>query len=382
MISFYLIPGGAIDTVREGFEECEEFSALRQMKITNLKYSVHPIDIEVQSVEREKIPDDGDLTEFVNQLISSDVFEKEARKFAWEPISAAIPHLLSELCIDEKNFERITQIFAERLHSKEHDAQKKIAQLNVHVQKGSLLQITFKGDGRFFVLFVKVQLTQFLGESNYKKQNGYPLENTVLKMALVDFEDSCSPGRVLISDSNAKIAEYWWKDFLELQELTTNEYNTKTALDSMDGLLGRKLKKDSPADYYQLRNNLIGYFRNNKHYNHSRMLTHVFGDYHPVDSRVKIDDLRCAAMELPKKQKFDTKFDIQSELVNKRRKTIIALTTQIDLEIKDALENMMDTIKPATLEDGTEGVFIRSSDGYKYFGAEITGTSATVATLQ
>ena len=346
------------------------------MKITGLKYSVHPIDIAINAVQRETISDDGDLAEYVTMLIGSKMFETEGRKFEWKSATAPIPKLLSELCAVDGKFEVHTQTLAERLHEKERDAQKKVAQLKVQVQRGSLLQIIFRNNNRPHVLLVKVHLAQFLGEKNYKKQNGFPLENTVLKMALIEFTDEYLPDSVSIADSNAQLAEYWWKELLELTELTTDEYNTKTALNAMDSLLGRKLKKDHRTDYYHLRNNLLGYFRTNGNYNHTKMLTQVFGDYQPVDSRVKIEALRDAAAELPARNKFDPRFSIQPEFVNKRRKTTIALTEQIDLEIKDAIENMRDTIHAATLQDGTRGVFIRSPEGFDVFGAAHTNESA------
>jgi len=341
------------------------------MKISDLKYAVHPIDIKSSDkVQRQEIPEGADLDQFVRQLIASPLFEDENRKFHWPSPIALVPKLLSDMSRDNDEFDDATQVLAERLHEKERQAQDRVARLKTEVQKGSLIQISFRRDGQPHILLVKVHLAPFLREADYKKQNGYPLENTVLKMSLIEFDAKHCPRSMSVADSNARLAEYWWKEFLELTELTTDEFNTKTAFNSVEALLVRKLRKDYRADYYQLRNNLIGYFRTNRHYNHTKMLGYVFGDYVPIANQVNVEELRAAANELPKKDKFDSKFNIESQFLDKRKRTIIPLTEQIDLELKDAIENMRDTIHSATMRDGTQGVFIRSPQGYHYFGGQ------------
>lgn len=337
------------------------------MNITDLVYSIHPIDISQDEVERRAVPDGADLEDFVRQLISSPLLENENRRFHWPSNTALVPKHLKDMVSDSNEFEDATQALAERLHEKERDAQKRVARLDVQVQKGSLIQMLFKRDGVPHVLLVKVHLTQFLGEADYRRTDGYPFENTVLKMCLINFNGDSAPVTVAVADTNAQLAEYWWKEFLELTELTTNEFNTKTAFNSVEALLARRLKKDYRADYYQLRNNLVGYFRTKKHYNHTKMLDYVFGDYAPVAGKVDIAELRKAAKELPGRHKFDAAFGIDSKCLDKRRRTVIPLTEQIDLELKDAVDNLRETIRSAALEDGTQGVFIRSADGFHYF---------------
>jgi hypothetical protein len=97
------------------------------------------------------------------------------------------------------------------------------------------------------------------------------------------------------------------------------------------------------------------------------MLDYVFGQYKPADERVNIDEIVASAKDLPSKYKFDTRFQIHPDFVNKKQKTIIPLTPQIDLQLKDAIDSLPETIYAGTLEDGTRGVFIRSDDGFGYF---------------
>jgi hypothetical protein len=97
------------------------------------------------------------------------------------------------------------------------------------------------------------------------------------------------------------------------------------------------------------------------------MLDYVFGDYSPFSDKVDIKELRKVAKEMPEKYKFDAVFKIDSKCLDRRRRTVVPLTDQIDLEIKDAIDNLPETIRSAALQDGTKGVFIRSADGFKYF---------------
>jgi hypothetical protein len=325
------------------------------------------MDISNGQVERQAIADGQDLERFVKELISSPLLKHETRRFHWPSVSALVPALIKNVVCEPKEFDDAAQTLAERLYEKEKNAQSKVAHMDVQVQRGSLIQISFKRDGTPHLLFVKVLLSPFLGEKDYKRQDGYPLENTVLKMCIVELDLSGAPTSVSVADTNRRIAEYWWKDFLELTELTTDEVNTDTAFNSIEALLIRKLKSDYRSDYYHLRNNLIGYFRNNTHYNHTRMLDYVFGDYKPVNKLVDLASIKNAATDLPTKNKFDSRFNIIPERLNKRKRTVIALTDEIDLEIKDAIENLTATIHSATLKDGTKGVFVRSDPGFEYF---------------
>jgi len=96
----------------------------------------------------------------------------------------------------------------------------------------------------------------------------------------------------------------------------------------------------------------------------------VFGSYQPVNSTLDIEKLRKEVEKLPEKKEFDETFTIAQEVVKKRRRTKISLTDQIDLEIKDSIDD--DAIRSASLKDGTKGVFIRTDTGFENFqGAQI-----------
>src|SRR5262245_52920790 len=126
------------------------------MNITGLVYSIHPIDISKDGVERREVPARADLEDFVRQLISSPLLENENRRFHWTSNVALLPKHLKDMVSDPNEFEDATKALAERLHEKERAAQKRVARMDVQVQKGSLIQMLFKRDGVPHVLLVKV----------------------------------------------------------------------------------------------------------------------------------------------------------------------------------------------------------------------------------
>jgi hypothetical protein len=200
------------------------------MSIANLTYAVHPIGISTDKVEKRKIQDEADLKSFVQELISSKLLQNENRKFHWPSDTALVPSLLKKMSGNSTEREAAMQTMAERLLEKEKDAQKKVEKLDIDIQKGSLIQIIFKNDNTPCVLLVKVHLARFLGESDYKKHDGYPLDNTVLKMCYVEFDDQYKPSKVAVADSNSTLSEYWWKGFLVLPGCSGEKTLVKTAV--------------------------------------------------------------------------------------------------------------------------------------------------------
>src|SRR5258706_6204227 len=105
------------------------------MDITNLAYSVHPMDLASAKVDRRDIPNQPDLEAFVKQLITYKALAEENRKFHWPSPKALVPATLKSLISDPDKFIGSTQVIAERLHEKEIDAQKEVERLDVEVQK-------------------------------------------------------------------------------------------------------------------------------------------------------------------------------------------------------------------------------------------------------
>lgn len=336
--------------------------------IAKLAFSVHPIDINTSQISRDVVRDDADLDSFVGELVESVKNHEEKRRFIWANNTTEVRAQLGLLMEDVRHFDTACEVIAKRLHLKEKAAQKEHGHIT-DLQRGTLFQLVFQNGVGRAVLLAKVFNSKFLDEKYKKHEHGLPFERKILKTCL-EFDADGDLKGVSVSDSNATIARFWWSEFLELEEQTTDEYNTNTAFAAVESVLGRRLKQNFKSDYYQFRNHLITFFNTRTRYSHKDLVANVFGAYQPLDKTLDIQSLRQEVEKLPEKKEFDSTFTIVPDIVKKRRRTRIALTDQIDLEIKDSLDR--DAIRAANLKDGTKGVFIRTESGFESFRVEQT----------
>jgi hypothetical protein len=130
------------------------------------------------------------------------------------------------------------------------------------------------------ILIAKVDLNSFLDQADFKKHAGLPFEKRILKTCLLEFSGANEVAKILISDSNN--AEYWWKDFLELEAVKDDANNTKTTFFAIERTLAQRLKEKHPSDYTYLRNNLIGYFRTHENFSFEEFQRSVFAPTGPM----------------------------------------------------------------------------------------------------
>jgi hypothetical protein len=334
------------------------------MEPKTLCYSIHPIDIDGNSVSRDTVQDEADVKSFVSDLISATVSHDEKRRFLWSSDTTEVRALMGKVAAAPEQFDAACERIAKRLHRTEKDAQKRHEHIT-DLQRGTLFQLFFKEGEVMYALIAKVFVSRFLDEDDYQAHAGLPFEKRILKTCLVEFDEDCNITSVSLSDSTGRIAEFWWKEFLELEEQTTDEFNTRTAFAAMESFLGRKLKQDFRADYSHLRNHLVSYFRTRGVYSHREMLENVFGSYKPVQPSLDLRKLRQEADKLPETKGFDSTFSIPDGVLDRRCRRVVALSEQIDLQIKDAIDD--EAVVAASLRDGTKGVFVRSDTGYDEF---------------
>ena len=148
-------------------------------------------------------------------------------------------------------------------------------------------------------------------------------------------------------------------------EVYTDKHNTITAFDAIDKGVFTKMKKESPQDYLHLRNSAVRYFRAKEAFDMEDFLDNAIGDYHPFNPGLKIDTLKNTIRELPKTKKFDAKFSIIREEVKAKFLNKIPLTTQIDLHLKEDINNMENVITAELGKDGTK--YVNSNCSFSSF---------------
>lgn len=260
-------------------------------------------------------------------------------------------------------------IIANRLLHKEIEAQGRIGRLNTNVQKGSLIQaLLFNEDeNQHIYLLAKVEHSDFVDDSDFSFKTGFSKDKkTIWKSCLFGLSD---PEAV---EFNARIysntiAKYWCDDFLELDEMMSDESNTVKAFNAIETTLNQNLKGIISRDHTIIRNAIISYFKNNEHIDFPVMVETVLGQYDPVDLDVgKVNSLKEKMLQLPLRKNFDHQFNSVPNVINARIKKIYQVNQGIQLKITDAIDDIENTIVAYRDDDGTKYIKIKTNNDETY----------------
>ncbi|WP_154203216.1 nucleoid-associated protein [Vibrio harveyi] len=322
----------------------------------------------------------GTYSEFVGNASSKQNFQDFAKE--------AVRHTQSNNNAQEFIFNTDSQVKSEFLKYKDNSShwkvmcekfsadllveqqisQKSIDHLKKKVTPGSLLIIHCKPtvDVDLLVL-VKMEQEEFANVVDFEHQYGLPTEKKALNTALIRFEKG-STTSLLVSRTNA-----FWIKFLDIYPVRSDNVNTANAFNAIDTAL-RKVKRDGyKADHVALRNHLITYLRNNqgKTVVYTELVDTIFGAHKSLDENFLATQFANSLRDLPKKktgkQAFDPHFQIDMEDVKAKKRTIsIGLTDKIELNLKDGIENLDETIRPYE-DNGRKGIVVFSDEGFEHF---------------
>ncbi|GIP52911.1 nucleoid-associated protein [Paenibacillus vini] len=327
--------------------------------------SLHHIDLDNNAIVSKRI-DEGDLDEYLVDLIEAIMETPNSRYFKVQSntteIIALINGFMEEKSQDE--FIEISEKIANRLLRHEVQAKEKYKNIT-EIQRGSLIQslIEFTDNREFFFLIAKVEHESFLNTIDLVKQIGLPFEKRVLKTCLLKYNEENEILEIIITDTNNRISTYWWSDFLELEEMNSDEKNTKTAFNAIDLVLTQKLKKQAPSDYTILRNNLIGYFRTQEDFQFDSMVSSVFGNYQSDNiSNEELNEIRRHVTSLPEKKGFDKHFSIIDKEIKARIRKTIQLSDKIELNLKDHISELRHNIRSEVSHNGERQIVIKTEN--------------------
>lgn len=336
--------------------------------ITIVRYRLHVIPADGSTPKPETIPDGTAVDDYVSSLLEFLSAESSVRRFQFpqnrEPEARA---KLVEL-LDAQMFDDAADVLAKRLH----ESQLAIEQGTIEVTPGDLLCVHLQQDGTDCLLLAKLDQTEILSRRTWQREPGFPFEkNRLLKTCFCRIDlDSGNPvfSEILVFDSNTRIAQFWWRNFLELGELTNDGTNSQRAYAEWKRFLEQNVKKKSEADFISLRNALAFHFRTSPTYSHKEVCDMLLKNYPPASSDIDIKDLHAKAVDLPKKftsldRQFEERFNIDPAACH-IRSFPIRLTADIDLLLRQPVENLSAVVKPVTHER-KKGVFIVSEEGYE-----------------
>ena len=208
-------------------------------------------------------------------------------------------------------------------------------------------------------------------ELSGEKKSGLPTKKKIFKSFVLnislDDDGKNTIGKIITYDANTSTkAIYWWKIFLELNELRDDKRNTLNAYQAIKTDILGPISKKHKQDYLCLRNLTIAYFRSDGEFNLDHYKDSIIGSYIPFDAKLDINDLKMKIASLPTKHTFDKVFNKTPNEINDKFKDSIQLTPEIDLKIKQEIAHIERIIKAQEDEEGNKYIMIRSEDGFKY----------------
>lgn len=336
--------------------------------------SIFIIDYEFQRVLSKETPPtfEAYVAELVNHISNNDsVREYKTRSNATEVIGSIL-----SLCANQGDAVLVSsrmEGMANRLMRMEVAAQERIARTMTNVQKGSLIQaLLFDEDNNIHVyLLAKVEHTEWVDDADFTFKTGFSKDKkTIWKSCLIDLPDLEATEFQARIYSNT-VAKYWSDDFLELDEMNSDETNTTRAFKAIDATLNQNFRGISSPDHTIIRNTFVSYLINNDHIDFPTMVDVVLGSYQPVDPDInleKIQTIKERLLELPRKKNFDNQFNAINSAINARIKKVYPINDGIDLKVTRSIGDLTGMIQSVE-ENGVRYIRVRTNnpDTFKKF---------------
>jgi hypothetical protein len=311
-----------------------------------------------------------DIRKYTSKLFKQTLENKNKRYFKFSSETSEIFQIVNSLVHNSDSpefkdiFEGKTESIAKKLLNTQRKFKERYPGINPP-KEGSLVVIVSKREHQIDFLISKVDQEVYISLEDFLYKAGLPEEKATQKTCTISYQingDKYALLDIIVTDSKPKISPFWSQDFLDLQELKSNEKNTSNAFNSIDTSLSSTLKKISKKDYVELRNNLIGYFRTSSSFKLDEMIDYVIGSYIPENQSVDMERVKKNLEKLPTKNDFDTSFDIIVGEVKARFRKTYKISDRMELRTSDFIENMRDVISAKENEYGDKVLEIKDID--------------------
>ncbi|MFQ7500577.1 MAG: hypothetical protein ACLRNP_16915 [Blautia coccoides] len=254
---------------------------------------------------------------------------------------------------------------AKRLLLKEQEAQTSVAHMNTNVQKGSLIQALMYDEemDEHIYLLAKVEHTDFVDDEDFSFKSGFSKDKTKLWKSCTFRIDDPNATNFSAKVYSNNIAKYWYDNFLELDQVVSDEVNTDKAFRAIDSTLNRNVKGIAPRDHTLLRNTMITYFKSNDYIDYYTMIQSTLENYKPTElEQDKMEKVLEKIRELPEKYKFDKQFNTVPSVINARIRKVYDVCHGVQLRITDAIDDFDETIKAYRDNDGNRYIQIKTDN--------------------
>jgi len=328
--------------------------------------SLHQIDHHLNDIKEIDISDQSqDLKDYTNRLIAEITEGTSKRKFQFRRETTEVRNVIGQFLNGTYTSKETN---ANRLLDVEENAQKAIEHLGNKIQKGSLFQAHLEDNDHHIVVISKADQINFLAEDDFTLKSGLPWEKKIFKAFLARFNNENQVIETFVYDTTPRMAKYWWDTYLELDEVYTPEFNTKTALKLLDSKVLANIKKKHKADHTAVRNKAVGYFQSRETFEINGFLDTILSNYEPVDPDFPKTKTMEKVRNLPEKYNFDSQFPIATEEVTSRKvKNKINLTDRMDLILKENIPELKSTVQSFRDDEQRKWIAIRTDTGYDHF---------------
>ena len=330
-----------------------------------LKLLSHNILVEEEKIVENKITNE-EAKDFFNSIID-EVLEKETKK-SYKPRTPTteVISIITKVLKDMDSNEELLVNISKRLLKYEISTQKDIDKLGTKIRKGCLLQAYIKKDGKNYFIITKIEATDGLDMTELRMRAILPSSKKIIKNALFEINEDEEFGDIFLSDTNANISKYWYDDFLELEEMTTDEMNTQKTYEIVMKEIKNKLEKTSPSDYTFCRNACIIFFKTKETFDLNDAVNDIFLSYNFENKEIKKEDIIEKIKRKIEKENLDTQFTLKKNVIKNRLIKIKKRVNEgISIEIDGGIENIKDNIYSIE-KNGEKYIIIKSTEEETY----------------
>lgn len=222
-----------------------------------------------------------------------------------------------------------------------------------------------KNEKKYFII-TKIEATDGLDMTELRMRAILPFSKKIIKNALFEINEDEEFGDIFLSDTNANISKYWYDDFLELEEMTTDEMNTQKTYGIVMREIKNKLEKISPSDYTFCRNACITFFKTKGTFDLNDAINDIFLSYNFEDEAIKKEEIIEKIKNKIKKEGLDTQFVLKKDVIKNRLiKMKKRVNEGISIEIDGYIENIKDSIYSIE-QNGEKYIMIKSTEEETY----------------
>lgn len=279
--------------------------------------SMHIIDRETDSVHNQNL-DHEDAQAYIVQITNEVTQDENIKRYKVKSETTEVIAMINKIFTNQRIEEGDKDVIAKRLLAQEIIVQTKIEHLGRKIKKGGLIQSFFiDGDGIYYFLISKIESNQYLDETELIRRAGLPYDKKALKSCLFLLNIDGEITDIYISDTNRDGTEYWYNGFLELDELTSDEDNTRKVFLVLSDTLGKELK-NFESDFILLRNQLLGYFKTKSEFKYAEAMEYIFGNYVPQNDSISLESIKVKMKNRLETKNLDTHFNIEQNVITQR----------------------------------------------------------------